>query len=258
MRTCAITRDETVAASETFMGRTIVPFRHSVKLVPQCRMSSVLERTSARLLASTPNYPEVTAVLVLAVVSRLLFKPRFWSFSPKMCVSVALFAVIFIYASLDKGQILTYLGWVKPRRKVYWFYAVMAGAVGACAALFLLHNARIPMGSASPTQLLYGASVGPIIEEVIFRGAAFSAIYVTACSSRVLAHWRVGLSIAGSSLFFVWCHTRAIGLPWVVIFLMGVAYALLRWRSNSAATSALMHATYNGVIAIAMIHAAGM
>ena len=137
-------------------------------------------------------------------------------------------------------------------------YAVMAGAAGACVALFLLHSARIPVGSASPTQLLYGASVGPIIEEVIFRGAAFSVIYVTACLSRLLAHWRIGLSIVVSSLLFVWCHTRVIGIPWMVIFSMGVAYALLRWRTNSAATSALMHATYNGVIAIAMIHAPGV
>lgn len=137
-------------------------------------------------------------------------------------------------------------------------YAVMGGVIGACAALFLLHSARIPVGSASPTRLLYGATVGPIIEEVIFRGAAFSVIYVTACSSRVLAHWRIGLSIVVSSLLFVWCHTRTIGIPWMVIFLMGVAYALLRWRSNSAATSAVKHATYNCAIAIAMIHAAGV
>ena len=99
---------------------------------------------------------------------------------------------------------------------------------------------------------------GPIIEEVIFRGAAFSVIYMTACSSRVLAHCRIGLSIVGSSLLFVLCHGRASGVPWMVIFLMGNAYALLRWRSNSAATSAVMHATYNCAIAIAMIHAAGV
>jgi membrane protease YdiL (CAAX protease family) len=99
---------------------------------------------------------------------------------------------------------------------------------------------------------------GPIIEEVIFRGAAFSVIYVTSCSTKLLAYCRIELSTVGSSLLFVWCHTRAIGIPWMVIFSMGVGYALLRWRSNSAATSALMHATYNCVIAIAMIHAAGV
>ena len=69
-------------------------------------------------------------------------------------------------------------------------------------------------------KLLCGASVGPIIEEVVFRGAAFSVIYVTACSIKLLAHWRIGLSTVGSSLLFVWCHTRAIGIPWMVIFSM--------------------------------------
>jgi membrane protease YdiL (CAAX protease family) len=34
---------------------------------------------------------------------------------------------------------------------------------------------------------------------------------------------------------------------------MGVVYALQRWRSNSTATAALMHATYNAVIALKML-----
>jgi hypothetical protein len=32
-------------------------------------------------------------------------------------------------------------------------------------------------------------------------------------------------------------------------------YALLRWGSNSATAAAIMHAFYNGVIAITMFHA---
>jgi hypothetical protein len=59
MRTTASTKDDAVAR-EMFMGWTIEPFRHSVKLVPQCLMSSVLERASAHMLASSPNYLEVT------------------------------------------------------------------------------------------------------------------------------------------------------------------------------------------------------
>jgi hypothetical protein len=31
------------------------------------------------------------------------------------------------------------------------------------------------------------------------------------------------------------------GLPWLLIFAMGVVYALMRWRSNSTATAAAMH-----------------
>jgi prophage regulatory protein len=44
------------------------------------------------------------------------------------------------------------------------------------------------------------------------------------------------------------------GIPWLVFFATGALYALLRWRSNSTAAAALMHAAYNGVIAVAMLH----
>jgi hypothetical protein len=40
-----------------------------------------------------------------------------------------------------------------------------------------------------------------------------------------------------------------------LFFGTGTLYAMMRWRSNSTATAALMHATYNGMIALAMLHA---
>jgi membrane protease YdiL (CAAX protease family) len=221
-------------------------------------MSSVLGRATARLLASSPNYLEVTFMIALTIASGFLFKPYFWSFSPRLCVSIASVAVIFLYACLGKWQIFTYLGWVAPRRWGYWLYAIFAGAAGAGAALFLLHGTGLSVGSAPATELLYGVTLGPVVEEVIFRGAAFSVVYVTACSAKVLTRWRIGISVVLTSLLFVWSHTRSIGIPWIVIFSMGIAYALLRWRSNSTAAAALMHATYNGVITVAMIHAAAV
>jgi hypothetical protein len=87
-----------------------VPFRHSVKLVPECLMSTVLKRTFAKLLASSPNYLEVTSLIALAVVSRILFEPLFWSFSLRMCVAVASVAVIVLYACLGKDKSLPTLG----------------------------------------------------------------------------------------------------------------------------------------------------
>jgi membrane protease YdiL (CAAX protease family) len=104
-----------------------------------------------------------------------------------------------------------------------------------------------------PGRLLYGVTVGPIMEEVIFRGAAFSIIYVTASSISALVQWWTALSIAASSVLFALAHTTIIRIPWLVFFGMGMLYALLRWRSNSTATAALMHATYNAVIAYAML-----
>jgi membrane protease YdiL (CAAX protease family) len=109
------------------------------------------------------------------------------------------------------------------------------------------------LGLAPPSELLYGVTIGPIIEELIYRGAAFSVIYITACSVAGLAKLRIALPIALSSLLFAWSHTTAMGLPWLLIFAMGLVYALMRWRSNSTATAALMHAAYNAVVTFAML-----
>jgi membrane protease YdiL (CAAX protease family) len=101
----------------------------------------------------------------------------------------------------------------------------------------------------------YGITIGPIIEEILFRGAAFSVIYVTAASIKGLLILRLAIAIVFSSLLFAVAHTRTMGIPWLVFFGMGTLYTLLRGRSNSTATAALMHATYNAVIALAMLHA---
>ena len=111
----------------------------------------------------------------------------------------------------------------------------------------------LSLGTDAPGRLLYGVTVGPIVEEVVFRGAAFSAVYVTASSISGLARCRIVLSIVISSLFFASAHTSIIGIPWLAALGMGMLYALLRWRSNSTAAAALMHATYNAVIAFAML-----
>jgi membrane protease YdiL (CAAX protease family) len=118
----------------------------------------------------------------------------------------------------------------------------------------ILHAEHTPLGHTSPATLLYGVTIGPIIEEILFRGAAFPVIYVTAASIKGLLGLRLAITIVLSSLFFAVAHTRTMGVPWLVFFGMGTSYAFLRWRSNSTAAAALMHATYNAVIALAMLH----
>jgi hypothetical protein len=53
-------------------------------------MSSLLRRTFSRLLESTPNYVEVTAVLAVALIARLLYLPDIWKASPQPCVVLLL------------------------------------------------------------------------------------------------------------------------------------------------------------------------
>jgi membrane protease YdiL (CAAX protease family) len=76
---------------------------------------------------------------------------------------------------------------------------------------------------------------------------------VTAASIERLLRLRLAIAIVLSSPLFALAHTRTMGIPWLVFFAMGTLYALLRWRSNSTAAAALMHAAYNAVIALAML-----
>jgi hypothetical protein len=155
-------------------------------------VTSRLQRAVARLLASSPNYVEITALLATALAARVLFSPAFWKVSPQACVAVALFVSILVYACVDCGQIFAYFGWVHPRRRTFWLYALIAGAAAATLVIAILHA---PLGHSSPATLLYGVTIGPIIEEILFRGVAFSAIYVTAASIKGLldygSQWRL-------------------------------------------------------------------
>jgi hypothetical protein len=124
----------------------------------------------------------------------------------------------------------------------------------AIGVLSVVRVAHMSLGAASRERLLYGVTLGPILEELIFRGAAFSLIYVTACSVKSLARLQIALAIIGSSLLFALAHTRTVGIPLFLSLGTGTLYAMMRWRSNSTATAALMHGIYNAVIAFAMLH----
>jgi membrane protease YdiL (CAAX protease family) len=189
------------------------------------------------------------------LIARLLYLPDIWKASPQPCVVVALFVSISLYVCVDRGRLFTYFGWAKPPRFVFWLYALLSGALAAIGVLSVVRVAHMSLGAASRERLLYGVTLGPILEELIFRGAAFSVIYVTACSVKSLARLQIALAIIGSSLLFALAHTKTVGLPLFLFFGTGTLYAMMRWRSNSTATAALMHATYNAVIALAMLHA---
>jgi membrane protease YdiL (CAAX protease family) len=154
-----------------------------------------------------------------------------------------------------RSRLFTYFGWAKPPRPVSWLYALLSGVLAAVGVLSVVRVSHMSLGAASRERLLYGVTLGPILEEVFFRGAAFSVIYVTASSVKSLARLRITLAIIGSSVLFALAHTNTVGIPLFLFFGTGILYAMMRWRSNSTATSALMHATYNAVIALAMLRA---
>jgi hypothetical protein len=111
-------------------------------------MSSLLRRAFSRLLDSTPNYVEVTAVLAVALIARLLYLPDIRKASPQPCVAVALFVSVFLYACVDRGRLFTYFGWARPPRLVSWLYALLGGVSAAVGVLSVLRVAHMSLGAA--------------------------------------------------------------------------------------------------------------
>jgi membrane protease YdiL (CAAX protease family) len=135
-----------------------------------------------------------------------LLLPNLWKGGSQACVAAALLVSVFLYACVDKGNLFTYLGWVRLRHRLWWLYALTGGLLGALVVIWIVRVAGLSPGTDAPGKLLYGVTVGPIVEEVVFRGAAFSVIYVTASSISGLARWRTALSVTVSSLLFAFAH----------------------------------------------------
>ena len=123
-------------------------------------MTSRLQRAVSHLLESTPNYVEVTAVLAVAFIARLLYLPDIWRASPQPCVVIALFVCVSLYVCVDRGRLFTYFGWAKPPRPVFWLYALLSGVLAAIGVLSVVRIAHISLGAASRERLLYGVTLG--------------------------------------------------------------------------------------------------
>ncbi|MHB1271254.1 MAG: CPBP family intramembrane glutamic endopeptidase [Rhodanobacter sp.] len=100
--------------------------------------------------------------------------------------------------------------------------------LGADTALPL----RIPL-------VLVVASLGPLVEELLFRGVLLSAL---------LQRWRVGWAVAISSLLFALAHLSGLQYQWYALpdlALLALALAGLRLRSGSIWPGVVAHGVNN-------------
>jgi membrane protease YdiL (CAAX protease family) len=90
--------------------------------------------------------------------------------------------------------------------------------------------------------LIFAVLVGPIFEELVFRGFLFPLI------ARSLGS---GIGIVLTAIPFALLHVVTYGLVWqtiVVVGLAGVAFGIARERAGSTVASALLHIGYNGTL----------
>lgn len=93
-----------------------------------------------------------------------------------------------------------------------------------------------------------GITLGPLMEEAIFRGYLFGLAECGLRKRVPQAGWITGIAIA---VVFALCHLLKAGItgPQIgVIFVMGVVYTWLRIKSNSTTSPFLAHSAYNIII----------
>ena len=109
---------------------------------------------------------------------------------------------------------------------------------------------QILVGTAPSMQILFMLSlvlIGPLVEELIFRGILLSAL---------LRHMRTIWAILLSSTVFALVHLPGLNFLWYALpnlALLGVASAWLRLRAGSIWPSVIMHGTNNLLAVIAWL-----
>ena len=106
--------------------------------------------------------------------------------------------------------------------------------------LLLQHSKIAPLSTY--TTLLVAVFVAPFCEEIFFRGFVFPGI----CKAMP-----VGWAIVSSALLFALAHVDP--ASFVVLFIIGLALAFLRWRTNSLWPGIFLHLINNGLGALLII-----
>jgi len=129
---------------------------------------------------------------------------------------------------------------------------VILGAVSSISVLII--SSFLPSTSQTPLEKLltstsailifaiFGVAVAPLLEEIIFRGFVFQAL------------WEIGgtpIAIVVTAALFALLHAGQLAGNWgsvVLIFLVGCLLSIVRQRSNSIIPSFIVHTSYNATL----------
>jgi len=202
-----------------------------------------------RTMLDQPGMPAILVMLTLGVVTAILLPmvrrkwPPLWS------------------QATTPG-----LGVVLPMNRAFFALAVIVGLttplVGGLLTALLAHGKTVTqdiqdLGLQTPLALRIAlvvvvASLGPLVEELLFRGVLLSAL---------MQHWRAGWSIAISALLFALVHLPSMQWQWYALpdlALLAAALAWLRLRSGSLWPAVLAHGINNLLAVVVWFAAAGM
>lgn len=164
-------------------------------------------------------------------------------------IAITLVALWALWMARGKLSVhgLEYLRWEPTAPK--WNFVGVGCAVAAALALSGLFQ-RYQVGALPPfADLWMGITLGPVIEEFIFRG------YLFAFLGAILVRFRVpaagGVTFVAIAALFALGHLvkpDITAAQVISIFAMGCLYGWLRLRSGSTVPSTIAHIAYNAVI----------
>jgi membrane protease YdiL (CAAX protease family) len=174
----------------------------------------------------------------------------YWALAVQTLWSVLVFAfVYYVVAIKNRLPFSESLGFLPSRAPLGWFVVLglfLAVAVAATGQLIGAPQETPFTEMLKDPNALWAISVfavvlGPLFEEVIFRGFLF----------RPLERSFGGIAaIVITSAVFAVPHGAQYGWAWqmlLLLFAAGAAFGLVRWKSGSLWPAITMHMTYNGL-----------
>ena len=153
----------------------------------------------------------------------------------------------FGFVPLKKNQLLK-LVWQVP---LFWFIIIISQIISF--SLFSPDEVKYAKSSSTAELLSFGgwkmiivfigmAVITPILEEIIFRGGIFKALY---------HKWNFPIAALGSAFLFMLVH---VFIPFIMpaIFVMGLAFAYLYHKYKSIYAPIMLHMFINGINVIAV------
>ena len=197
--------------------------------------------TSVHAMLAEPGLPAMTVMLTLGVTAAIMLLlvrkcwPALWPLAE------------------PPG-----LGFCRPRQAAFFGAAIVVGVaaplLGAMLTQWLAQGHPVPqdirqLGTQTPLMprlalVVMVASVGPLVEETLFRGVLLSAL---------LQRWRVGASVAISATVFALAHLPGLHYHWYALpdlALLALGLAWLRLHSRSIWPAVLAHGV-NNLLAVA-------
>jgi len=215
------------------------------------RVDSKLDGAFARFPGLLKNTVAANPELFLPVFLLLVWQASAISVKPtSLGLALVLTFVLLIYAYRVLGTTpwLRRLGWVAPR-KGFWLYGVVAGGVASVAVWGIARLSHLSLGGVPrPNVLLLASSSGPILEEMLFRGLLFWAVFELLHRRGISKSAAIVTTVLLTAVCFALAHTDRIGIRFAATILTGIAFGWMRVQSGSTAAAAVMHAVYNFVL----------